>query len=91
MRAFIFLFIAVLGAAACEDTAPARDFGTTGVADMSSGPDLSSTDLAAAIEFEDFVLGLINTQTADTSKPTTTEDKVFTDSMDPSKFNGLFP
>ena len=42
-------------------------------------------------QFEDFVLGLINTQTADTSKPTTTEDKVFTDSMDPSKFNGLFP
>jgi len=80
-----------LGLVACEDTAPFHPGDGPGMQDMSNGPDLASTDLAAAIEFEDFVLGLINTQTADTTKPTLTEDKIFKDSMDPTKFNSLFP
>jgi hypothetical protein len=88
------LFVVLFGlglATGCEDTPPDHPTDGPGLQDMSSGPDLASTDLAVAIEFEEFVLGLINTQTADTTKPTTTEDKNFKDSMDPTKFKSLFP
>jgi hypothetical protein len=97
-RAFMLLALALglglaLGTTAgCEDTPPDHPTDGSGPQDMlASGPDLAATDLAAAIEFEDFVLSLINTQTSDTTKPTTTEDKLFFDSMDPSKFKTLFP
>jgi hypothetical protein len=76
---------------ACEDTIPAnpsQDMAFYG--DLAGGPDGGEVDLAAPIEFEDFVLMLINAQTADTTIPTTTEDKVFIDSMDPTKFAPLF-
>jgi hypothetical protein len=78
-------------AAGCEDTVPTRPVDLPGIEDMASGPDMAHTDMSGPIEFEDFVLGLINTQTSNTSFPTTTEDKIFVDSMDPTKFNALFP
>lgn len=89
--ASLALAFSLFAAAGCEDTAPARTYDMPAPEDMASGPDLSTVDLAAPIEFEAFVLSLINTQTSNTTKPTTTEDKAFVDSMDPSKFNSLFP
>ncbi len=91
MRALTVAALLLLALPACEDTPPDHPADGPGLQDMSSGPDLASTDLAAAIEFEEFVLQLINTQTADTTRPTTTEDKLFFDSMDPTKFKSLFP
>jgi hypothetical protein len=88
---FVGFGLALSLGASCEDTPPNHPSDGFAPQDMSSAPDLAATDLAAAIEFENFVLWLINTQTADTTKPTTTEDKLFFDSMDPSKFNSLFP
>jgi len=87
----LFVSLALAFAAGCEDSIPTRTYDMPAPADMASGPDLSTVDLAGPIEFEDFVLGLINTQTSNTTTPTTTEDKTFVDSMDPTKFKSLFP
>lgn len=76
---------------ACEDSPPSRDMAQAPMQDMASGPDFAAVDLGGPVEFADFVLSLINTQTADNTLPTTTEDKTFVDSMQPSKFAPLFP
>ncbi len=91
MRA-LCLSVALL-ALGCEDQIPDRpaDLGPSPHDDMRAGPDLASADLAAPIEFLDFVLSLVNTQTSDSTSPTTTEDKAFKDSMDPHKLDVLFP
>jgi hypothetical protein len=93
MRALVaaLLFLGLGSLAACEDTPPTKTTDLGPPTDFASGPDLARVDLSAPIEFADFVLGLINTQTSDTTLPTTTEDKVFVDAMDPLKFAPLFP
>lgn len=83
--------VAALGAG-CEDAPPPGP-------DLSPVPDLTNVvaDLASnsdgasgPLEFADFVVSLITTQTSDSTRPTPTEDKTFVDSMDPTKFLGLF-
>ncbi len=86
--------VCLLGAVSlsgCEDD-------KTGAPDLTligdAGGDAAGSDMSGdggnTLEFEAFVLGLIQNDTNETALPTQTEDKTFTDSMDPTKFAPLF-
>lgn len=47
-------------------------------------------DGGQSLEFEAFLVGLIQNDTTETALPTTIDDKTFTDSMDPATFAPLF-
>lgn len=80
-----------VGLAACEndDKANAPDLSPVGDAGPGGSTDMSG-DAGGTLEFEAFVVGLIKNDTSDSSLPTTTEDKTFTDAMDPTIFAPLF-
>ncbi len=94
---FPFALVATFGLAplaGCDDDQNDKmDFASADQAGADlAGADLAGSDMTVAtIEFADFVISLINTQTSNNTLPTTTEDKVFTDSMSQAKFAVLFP
>jgi hypothetical protein len=84
---------ASLGLTGCSSSKNKGDAGepdfSGNVGDM-TGPNADAADGGGEEDFEDFVIGLIQTQTAETTSPTAIDGKMFTDSMDPSKFSVLF-